>query len=188
MKYMYFLILLLLWSSCARHDSENSWVTVKVDEQVTVSLPATPQEIDVPGTMTAVNPARQQDAMVRSSQAYMLQDTTAIYLIVRIPLAEEPVLLPTLEERKSYYINRAIPIMLGTDYPNLLEQNITKQDNVDLITVKYKKIGEDGRAVISYIRCFTVGKTVYQLHFLPLRQSGDFEEAERVQFFNSIQL
>lgn len=188
MKYIYSFILLLLWSSCARHRSETSWVTVKVDDQVTVSLPATPQEIDVPGTMTAVNPARQQDAMVRSSQAYMLQDTAAVYVIVRIPLAEEPVLLPTFEERKSYYIERAIPIMLGTDYPNLLEQSITAQDDVDLITVKYKKVDEDGLAIVKYIRCFTIGKTVYQLHFLPLRQLGDFNEAERAQFFNSIQL
>ncbi|TGE05528.1 hypothetical protein [Hymenobacter fodinae] len=188
MKYIGVFILTLLWCNCVRHKTETSWIPVKIDDQLTVALPAKPQEVDVPGTMAVVNPERRQDAMVKNSQAYTLQDTAAIYVVVRIPLAEEPVVLPTFEERKNYYIDRAIPIMLGGDYPNLLEQSITQQDDIDLITVKYKAASAEGLPVIKYIRCFTVGKVVYQLHFLPLRQSGDFKEAERMEFFNSIQL
>ena len=125
---------------------------------------------------------------MQSSQAYVLRDTNAVYAVIRIPLAKEPTLAPTFEARKTYYTGRAIPLMLGKDYPNLLEQSVTEQDGVDIFTVKYKTTNADGALVIKYIRNLTVGKTVYQLHFLALRQSGDFEEAERLQFFDSIQI
>ncbi|WP_380284202.1 hypothetical protein [Hymenobacter rubripertinctus] len=113
-----------------------------------MQLPAQPQEMDVPGTMAAAVPARRQDAMMQNSQAYVLRDTNAVYVVIKIPLAKEPTLAPTFEARKSYYTGRAIPLMLGTDYPNLLEQSVTEQDGVDIITVKHKVINADGALVI----------------------------------------
>ncbi|MFD2787118.1 hypothetical protein [Hymenobacter rubripertinctus] len=98
--------------------------------------------------MAAAVPARRQDAMMQNSQAYVLRDTNAVYVVIKIPLAKEPTLAPTFEARKSYYTGRAIPLMLGTDYPNLLEQSVTEQDGVDIITVKHKVINADGALVI----------------------------------------
>ncbi|MFD2786274.1 hypothetical protein ACFSX6_12475, partial [Hymenobacter rubripertinctus] len=56
------------------------------------------------------------------------------------------------------------------------------------IPAKITLFGAVALLVIKYIRNLTVGKTVYQLHFLPLRQSGDFKEAERLRFFNSVEI
>ncbi|RSK37497.1 hypothetical protein [Hymenobacter metallilatus] len=185
---MWAAMLCLLVGGCTSSVSETPWVTLKVDEQVTVQLPAQPQKLSAPDVLSALHPQREQDTQVKATQVYKLEDTSAVYVVIRIPTAEAPVLPPTFEERKSYYLNRMIPLMLGREYPNLLEQSVTEQDGVDMVTVKHKAFTVDSAVVIKYVRSCIVGRTVYQFHFLPLRQTGDFKEAERLRFFNSAQV
>lgn len=188
MKSTWALVLCLLIGGCTPHAPETSWVTLKLDEQVTVQLPAQPQKLSAPDIEAELHPQPGQNEVVKATRVYKLEDTSAVYVVLRIPMAEKPVLPPTFEERKNYYLFRSIPLMLGKEYPNLLEQSVTEQNGVDMITIKYKAFLADSTLTIKYIRSFVVDKAVYQLHFLPLRQAGDFKEAERLRFFNSVEV
>lgn len=179
---------LLIGGSCTPPAPETSWVPLKLDEQVTVQLPAQPQEMNAPDIMSALHPERGQDTQVKATRVYKLEDASAVYVVIQIPLAAPPTLPATFPLRKEYYLNRMIPLMLRQEYPNLLEQSVTEQAGVDMVTVKYKTLLPDSAWAIKYLRVLTVDKTVYQLHFLPLRQAGDFKEAERLRFFNSVEV
>ncbi|SES71092.1 hypothetical protein [Hymenobacter actinosclerus] len=188
MRYTYWLIVLLLCNGCRPRVPETPWTTLKVDDQLLVQLPAQPQEISAPDIMATLHPQRKQDDLVEDTQVYRLEDTSAVYVVIRIPMLREPPFSPDPEVRKSYYLSRAIPLMMNQASSILLEQSVVQQNGFDRITVKYREENPEGIPIIKYTHMLTVGKAVYQLHFLPLRQSGDFKEAERLRFFNSVEI
>ncbi|MDF7815905.1 hypothetical protein [Hymenobacter sp. YC55] len=75
----------LLFVFCCAFGPDLTWNLFQVDTQLAVHFPATPQELDVPRTMAVLRPTQQQDAMVRASQAYMVKDQFARYVLVKIP-------------------------------------------------------------------------------------------------------
>ena len=172
----------LLFVLCTAFGPDLNWDLFQVDTQLAVHFPAPPQELDVPRTMAVHRPAQKQDAMVRASQAYVVEDKFARYVLVKIPLAERPTLPRARADRYAYYRKRTIPLLVGKS--ELLAQTIDTQDGIDLITIKSRNFDATGNVQVKYVRAFTLGKTVYQLHFSPLDKTGSTCLRQRLLFFD----
>ena len=70
----------------------------------------------------------------------------------------------------------------------LLEQEVSQKNGLDLITVKYRVLGPTGSPIVKYMRMSTVERVIYQLSFVPKDKTGATSTAQRIRFFNSFSI
>ncbi|QNE41988.1 hypothetical protein F1C16_20395 (plasmid) [Hymenobacter sp. NBH84] len=163
-----------------------TWQVYPIDQQLAVYLPAPPRELDVPKTMAVLKPKQQLDPKMKASQGFVAEDKVALYTVIKVPLDKPAELPSTYAERVAYYKARTIPIL--TAQRELLAQEISSKDGVDLVTVKTRGFDPTGSVQVKYVRMLTIGKAVYQLHFTPLDKRGDQCAAQRQKFFDIVLL
>jgi len=69
-----------------------------------------------------------------------------------------------------------------------IAQEISTKDGIDLVAVKTRGFDSTGSVQVKYVRMFTIGKAVYQLHFTPVDKRGDKCAAQRQKFFDIVLL
>lgn len=167
---------------------KSAWIPVVVDQHFTVSFPAKPDEMDVPGSMAAQGAPNANSPRTRASQAYRQEDACGVYVLVCVPLFEEPQLPLTQPARHDYYKSHTIPLFINHAKGLLLNQEIGSIAGVDVITLRYRTLGGTGSPTVKFFRQVLVGRTIYQLYFAPTDKIGNSCKEQRLRFFNSIHL
>ncbi|RTQ47550.1 hypothetical protein EJV47_19230 [Hymenobacter gummosus] len=182
MKALLFVIGLLLTSLAA--PAQDGGVTFRVDEQLNLWLPEQPQELNVAQTLKDRNSASKNEPMAQVTRAFRLEDGVATYIIIRIPLAEPPPLPASFAERKAYYTDRTIPLLMTQAKGEVLTQSVEQLAGADVITLKFQALNAAGQPSVKYLRTFTLGRIVYQLYFVPRDGRGDDSQQLRNWFFS----
>ncbi|MVN75175.1 hypothetical protein GO988_02440 [Hymenobacter sp. HMF4947] len=184
MNYCYALLccLLLHWPATAQ---QRVWQAYPIDQQLTVRFPAPPQQLDVSATMAANNSPSRDSLRVQTSQAFRVEDATANYILVSIPLLTAQPHIGTTSEREAYYKSRGIPLMVAQLHGELLEQTVSTTPELDSFTVKLRTLTVDGSSGVKYVRVLTTNTRIYQLYFIPKDKTGEIGTAQRTQFFDA---
>ncbi|MBU6121179.1 hypothetical protein [Hymenobacter siberiensis] len=164
------------------------WTPIAVDKHLTVSFPSKPDEMDVPGTMAAQGASNANSPRIQASRAYRQEDACGMYVLVCVPLFEDPQLPITQSARENYYKTRTIPLLIKHARGQLLSQKIGSIDGLDVITLSYRALGATGKPTIKFFRQIIMGRTIYQLYFVPADNIGKSCEVQRLRFFNSISI
>jgi hypothetical protein len=176
---------LLLISTIAQAQSEN-WKPLRVDKHLTVQLPASSKEMDLPGTMAAANAPNQHDPQVQASRAFRGEDKVANYILVVIPFSGETHVPKDAVARASYYKNRLAPMLMAKARGELLTQAVTVKKGVDVLTIKYRVLNSTGLPVVKYMQSFTIGGRIYELFFTPKDGTGQNCALQRIRFLSAI--
>lgn len=144
--------------------------------------------MNVPGTMAAYGAPDANSPRTRASRAYRQADACGVYALVCVPLFEEPRLPPTQSAREHYYKTHTIPLFISHTRGQLVSQKISSIAGFDVITLSYRALGATGAPTIKFFRQVVVGRMIYQLYFVPVDKVGDSCEAQRLRFFDSIDL
>ena len=182
------LLLACLLLSGAGTSQTTRWTPFRVDKLITVSFPTPPQEMDIPRSMAATDFPNRNDPQVLAARGFVAEDAVATYALVCVPLKEAPALPPTFAARAAYYRARTIPLLVSHARGQLLEQEVSQKNGLDLITVKYRVLGPTGSPIVKYMRMSTVERVIYQLSFVPKDKTGATSTAQRIRFFNSFSI
>ena len=183
-----FLCAILLLITNLSEAQKGLWKPVAVDQHVTVSFPSKPDEMDVPATMAAQGAASAKSPRTHASRAFRHEDACGVYALVCVPLFEEPQLPPTQPARENYYKSHTIPLFISHARGQLLDQKISTIAGVDVITLRYRALGPTGSPTVKFFRQIVVGRMIYQFYFAPTDKTGNRCEAQRLRFFDSIQI
>jgi hypothetical protein len=165
---------------------KSAWAPTSVDQHFTVNSPSKPDQLDVPGTMAAHGSASAKDDRTLASRAYRQEDACGVYVLVCVPLFEDPQLPLTRAAREQCYKDRTVPLFISHARGQLLSQEFSSVAGLDVITLSYQVLGATGRPTINFFRQVIVGRTIYQLYFAPADGIGTSCKAQRLKFFNSI--
>lgn len=161
------------------------WTQLKVDKEISVSLPGPVYEMDVPGTLSAVNSRNKNEPIIQRTQAYRAEDANAIYIIVRLPLKDNPN-IPTIPTELDKFYKREADLMVAQAKGELLEHSVIPRLKTNFLFVRFRALNAYGVPVVKCIASCTLGKIVYQFHFVAKNDSDKWHIIERNRFFNSI--
>ena len=161
------------------------WTKLKVDKDISVTLPGPVYEMDVPGTLSAVNSKNRNEPIVQRTQAYRAEDEDAIYIIVRLPLKDNPNIPTVLAELQKFY-KREADLMVAQAKGELLEHSVIPRLKTNFLFMKFRALNASGVPVVKCIASCTLGKIVYQFHFVAKNEDDKWHISQRNRYFNSI--
>ena len=187
MNYCYVLLFFLLLQKPAAAQQQ-PWESYPIDNQLAIRFPTAPEELSVPGTMSANGSPNKDNPQAQASRAFRAEDSTAIYIVVSIPFTDSLYLAQPVSQRENYYRTRSIPQMMTQAHGEMLEQEIGTKVSMDSFTIKYRVSTADGKSRVKYARVLTTNRRIYQLYFVPKDTTGEKGSIQRTQFFDVLPL
>lgn len=159
------------------------WQRFSVDEQISVTLPVQPTEVDLSKTLP---PEKLKDTKV-----LVCKDSYGTYQIIKsgTGIAIEGA---GSEESRQSFNEGMISSLLKNQQGTLISTTPFKTSAGDGIEIKFKGVTRaTGKRVIKVTRSLLIGSVSYSFNFIPADQAdstGTSGNEQRQQFFNSIEV